>query len=90
MTQRRLPDEELARRRERFAARLDEAGLDAVFLPLSSDLEYLTGLERDIPSFGQIAYAHGWVAGAFFAPDSEPLYILPRMVIVFHLSLIHI
>ena len=86
MTQQRLPDEELARRRERFAARLDEAGLDAVFLPLSSDLEYLTGLERDIPSFGQIAYAHGWVAGAFFAPDREPLYILPRMVVVFHLE----
>lgn len=86
MTHERLPESELAGRRERFAARLEEAGVDAVFLPPSSDLEYLTGLERDIPSFGQIAYAHGWVAGAFLRPGGEPLYVLPRMVVVFHLE----
>jgi len=80
-----LPEPELAARRERLSARLEEHGLDAVFLPPSSDLEYLTGLERDVPSFGQTAYAHGWVAGAFLAAGREPLYVLPRMVIVFHL-----
>ena len=52
----------------------------------SSDLEYLTGLERDLPSFGNLSYAHGWVAGAFLAPGREPLFVLPRMVVDFHLD----
>jgi Xaa-Pro aminopeptidase len=44
--------EEYADRPERLAALLDERGVDAIFVPLSSDLEYLTGLERDLPSLG--------------------------------------
>jgi Xaa-Pro aminopeptidase len=39
-----------------------------------------------VPSFGQLAYAHGWVAGAFLAPGQEPLYVLPRMVVSYHLE----
>jgi Xaa-Pro aminopeptidase len=84
MTGEPLPEQELAARRGRFAERMEAHGLDAVFLPPSSDLEYLTGLERDLPSFGQVAYAHGWVAGAFLAPGREPLFVLPRMVLAFH------
>ena len=52
-------------------------GVDLLFLPPSSDLEYLTGVERQIPTFGQSQYAHGWVAGAFFRPDREPVFVLP-------------
>lgn len=77
---------ELPGRRERLAGVLESAGLDAVFLPPSSDLEYLTGLERDVPPFGEISYAHGWVAGAFLAPGRVPLFVLPRMVVDFHLG----
>ena len=77
---------ELPQRRERLAALLEGAGVDAVFLPPSADLEYLTGLERDIPPFGEISYAHGWVAGAFLAPGREPAFVLPRMVVDFHLG----
>lgn len=77
---------ELPARRRRFDAVLAEAGVDAVFLPPSADLECLTGLERDVPSFGATAYAHGWVAGAFLAPGREPLFVLPRMVVDFHLG----
>ena len=62
------------------------AGIDVLFVPPSSDLEYLTGIERDLPSFGNISYAHGWVAGAFLAPGREPLFVLPRMVVAFHLD----
>ena len=47
--------EAYAQRRERLGGLLEERGLDAIFLPPSSDLEYLTGLERDVPSFGQMA-----------------------------------
>jgi Xaa-Pro dipeptidase len=81
-----IEQQEYAERRERLSGLLDENGLDAIFVPPSSDLEYLTGLERDLPSFGHLSYAHGWVAGAFLAPGREPLFVLPRMVVDFHLD----
>ena len=81
-----ISEQEYAERRERLAENLEERGLDAIFLPPSSDLEYLTGLGRDLPSFGNLSYAHGWVAGAFVAPGREPLFVLPRMVVDFHLG----
>ena len=81
-----IPAEEYASRRERLAALLEERGLDAIFLPPSADLEYLTGVERDLPTFGNISYAHGWVTGAFLAPGREPLFVLPRMFAQFHLG----
>ena len=43
---------------------MDAAGVDALFLGPSSDLEYLTGIDRGIPTFGQSAHNNGWVAGA--------------------------
>jgi len=62
-----------------------EEGVDVLFVGLSSDLEYLSGVERGIPFFGQSSYPHGWVAGGFFRPDAEPVFVLPRMVVVFDL-----
>ncbi len=73
-------------RRRQLADRMREAGVDLVFLPPSSDLEYLTGVERVIPTFGQSQYAHGWVAGAFFRADHEPVFVLPRMMTLFELA----
>ena len=61
-------------RRRQLGDRMDEAGIDLLFLAPSSDLEYLTGVERMIPTFGQSQYAHGWVAGAFFRPGREPVF----------------
>jgi Xaa-Pro aminopeptidase len=80
-----LPESEYRSRRDRLAERLDQAGIELLFVPPSSDLEYLTGLERDLPSFGQSSYAHGWVTGALIVPGREPLYVLPRMFVAFHL-----
>jgi len=54
-----VPESELAARRERLAERMQDRGIDALYVPPSSDLEYLTGLERELPSFGQSSYAHG-------------------------------
>src|SRR6185503_9938545 len=62
-----------------------EEGVDILFLGLSADLEYLSGVERGIPFFGQSSYAHGWVAGGFFRPDGDPVFVLPRMVVAFDL-----
>jgi len=74
-----------AARRGRLSERLRAEGVDALFLGLSADLEYLTGIERGIPFFGQSSYAHGWVAGGFFRPDADPVFVLPRMVVTFDL-----
>jgi Xaa-Pro aminopeptidase len=81
-----IPAQEYEARQERLAERLEANAIDALFVHPSSDLEYLTGLERDLPSFGQVSYAHGWTAGAFFAPGSAPIFVLPRMVVAFHLD----
>ena len=63
-----------------------EERVDVLFLAPSADLEYLTGAERGVPNFGQVSYAHGWVAGAFFRPDADPVFVLPRMVAAFELQ----
>ena len=77
---------EYTRRRERLGELLARRGLDALFVPPSADLEYLTGIERDLPTFGNISYANGWVTGALLAPGREPVYVLPRMFVRFHLD----
>ena len=72
-----------AERRRRLSERLVAEGIAALFLAPSADLEYLTGLERQVPSFGEPSYAHGWVTGAFFRPGAEPVFVLPRMFAAF-------
>jgi Xaa-Pro aminopeptidase len=74
-----------AERRRRLADVMRAEGVDLLFVGLSSDLEYLSGVERGIPFFGQSSYPHGWVAGGFFRPDTDPVYVLPRMVVDFDL-----
>src|ERR1041385_2653507 len=74
-----------ASRRRRLWERLEAEGIAALFLGPSADLEYLTGVERPVPSFGQPLYAHGWVTGAFFRPGAEPVFVLPRMFATFDL-----
>ena len=74
-----------AARRKKISEVLDREGIDAMFLGPSSDLEYLTGIERNIPTFGNVSYAHGWVGGAFFKPGEEPVFLFPRMFAEFDL-----
>jgi Xaa-Pro dipeptidase len=81
-----IESQEYAARRERLGVLLEARGIEAMFVPPSADLEYLTGMQRDIPPFGNISYAHGWVAGAFVAPGRDPQFVLPRMVVDFHLG----
>ncbi len=73
-------------RRARFAEQLAAAGADAAFLPVSSDLEYLTGFRRGVPNFGNVSQAHDWVTGAFLRPREEPVFIVTRMHAEFDLG----
>lgn len=70
-------------RRRAFGGILTEAGVDAVWLPIGADLEYLTGMPRRVPTFGEVNYAHGWLAGAFLAPGRDPVFLLPRNYVEF-------
>src|SRR6202048_209479 len=72
-------------RRRRLAERMEAEAVDVLFLAPSADLEYLTGVERQIPNFGEASYAHGWVTGAFFRPGADPVFVLPRMFAAFDL-----
>lgn len=72
-----------AKRRRRLWERMETEGIDVLFLAPSADLEYLTGIARQIPNFGQESYAHGWVAGGFFRRDADPVFVFPRMFVAF-------
>lgn len=74
-----------AQRQARVADRMLQAGIDVLFLPISGDLEYVTGIPRREPSFGNVSYRHGWVAGAFLRPGKDPVVVLPRMITEFEL-----
>jgi Xaa-Pro aminopeptidase len=74
-----------AERRRRLSERMEAEGVDALFLAPSADLEYLTGVERQVPNFGEVSYAHGWVTGAFLRRDADPVFVFPRMFVTFDL-----
>lgn len=72
-----------ARRNELYAI-MESQGVDLVFLPKhTADLDYLTGTERRVVTFGNVAYTHHWVAGAFLHPKHDPKFVLPRMIVEF-------
>src|SRR4051794_32986422 len=64
---------------------MEAEGIDVLFLAPSADLEYLTGVERQVPNFGEVSYAHGWVTGAFLRRDADPVFVFPRMFATFDL-----
>ena len=81
-----IPETEFAERRRRLSERDAAPGhrravRPAVRRPRVPDRPRARPAELR-PALG---YAHGWVAGAFIVPDAEPLFVLPRMIVAFHL-----
>src|SRR5690242_19453893 len=70
----------------RFRQQLATAAVDVAFLPISADLEYLTGIPRDMPNFGATLYPGRWLEGAFISQTAGPILTLPRMTAEFHLQ----
>lgn len=56
---------------------------DLVFFPIGTDLDYLTGLHRDIPNYGRNLHPGMWLEGAWIAPGKDPILTLPRMTVEF-------
>ena len=69
-------------RLQRFQALLGEQA-DLAFFPISSDLQYLTGVPRDVPNYGHNIHPGDWLEGAWIAPRHEPILPLPRMTAEF-------
>ncbi|MCH9737562.1 MAG: Xaa-Pro peptidase family protein [Actinomycetia bacterium] len=71
-------------RQKRLYEIMDREGVDLVFLPKhSADMDYLTGTERRVTTFGNVAYTHHWVAGVFLHRNHKPQFVLPRMIVEF-------
>jgi Xaa-Pro aminopeptidase len=56
---------------------------EVVFVPFGTDLDYLTGLHRDIPNYGRNLHPGMWLEGAWISPNHEPIFTLPRMTAEF-------
>lgn len=52
---------------------------DLAYFPISTDLQYLTGVPRDIPNYGAVMHPGQWIEGAWLTPTHEPVLALPRM-----------
>lgn len=69
-------------RLQKFQAILGEHA-DLAFFPISADLRYLTGVPRDIPTFGRVMHPGEWLEGAWMTPKHDPVLPLPRMTAEF-------
>lgn len=66
----------------RFQAAI-EGVADVVFFPISSDLEYLIGIPRDVPNYGRTIHPGAWLEGVWLTPKNAPVLPLPRMTAEF-------
>ncbi len=65
-----------------FQERLAEVA-DLAFFPRSADLQYLTGVPRDVPNYGAVMHPGDWLEGAWLTPSEQPVLALPRMTAEF-------
>ncbi|MEM9476816.1 MAG: Xaa-Pro peptidase family protein [Pseudomonadota bacterium] len=56
---------------------------DLIFFPMGTDLDYLTGIHRDIPNYGRNLHPGMWLEGAWIAPGKDPILTVPRMTAEF-------
>ncbi|HEX2914968.1 MAG TPA: Xaa-Pro peptidase family protein [Chloroflexia bacterium] len=72
-----------AARLARIRQLMEEKQIDLLFIPPSAALQYLTGLKRQQPTFGNTNYNGGWVHGALIGRTLGPVLSLPRMATLF-------
>jgi Xaa-Pro dipeptidase len=73
-------------RMRRFQEALAAQNIDLAFFPISADLQYLTGIPRDMPNFGNTMYHGGWIEGLFITASGRQMFTLTRMTATFHLD----
>lgn len=58
---------------------MEQRGISVLFLPVSSTLEYLTGLSREIPNPTEDDRPGDWVSGMYLGSNAGPVIVEPRM-----------
>jgi len=79
-----MPD--YSKRLPAVQALMAEQAVDLIFLPISADLRYLTGIGREEPNFGNTMYPGEWLTGAWIPQNGAPILTLPRMMAEFHMG----
>lgn len=64
---------------ERMRRKMAEKGMDGLYLMMSSDLQYLTGVERLLHNPTDDNKHGDEVYGAFLSLESNPVFLVPRM-----------
>jgi hypothetical protein len=60
--------------------------VDLALIPISADLQYLTGIPRDMPNFGNVMYPGAWLEGLFLTPAGRQVFTVTRMTATFHMD----
>ncbi|SOH95610.1 Xaa-Pro dipeptidase [Monaibacterium marinum] len=71
-----------AERMKKFLGMI-EGKADLIFFPMGTDLDYLTGIHREIPTYGRNLHPGMWLEGMWIAPGRDPILTLPRMTAEF-------
>ena len=79
-----MPD--YSKRLQAVQSTMAEQAVDLIFLPISADLRYLTGIGREEPNFGNTMYPGEWLTGAWIPQSGAPILTLPRMMAEFHMG----
>lgn len=77
-----------SQRLARVQQTMADHGIDLLFLNASTNLQYLTGIARDEPNYGNTMYPGEWLTGAWVPQQGAPILTLPRMLADFHLGAI--
>src|SRR6185295_8144811 len=67
-------------------AKMAEQGIALLFLSRSASLQYVTGIPREEPNFGNTIYPGEWLTGAWIPQAGAPILTLPRMLADFHMG----
>lgn len=77
---------DFSKRLQAVQSAMAQTQIDLVFLNVSGNLTYLTGIEREEPNYGNTMYPGEWLTGAWIPQVGKPVLTLPRMMAEFHMG----
>ncbi len=71
---------------QRARARMEQLGIDLLYLSPGANAQYLSGWRRHRPHFGNVNYPGGWVQGLLLGLQAGPVLAVPRMTAEYDLE----